>query len=76
MDTENSALESLLAESHKLQEESYPTVPRSISVVKDVTLFCRYKDPKVQQLAGTDDEIETLKAIREAKDNKTSLGRL
>lgn len=76
MDTKNEDLEDLLEESKKLQEEGYPTVPRTIDVVRKVTLFCKYKEADVQTLAGTDSEAETIGAIRNAKDTGTTLGKM
>ena len=76
MDTNNPTLESLLEESIKLQGEGYPTVPRTIEVVKEVTLFCKYKDPEAQKLAGSDNEIELLRAFREGKDYGTMLDKM
>mmetsp|Transcript_5438 Transcript_5438/g.5172 ORF Transcript_5438/g.5172 Transcript_5438/m.5172 type:complete len:140 (+) Transcript_5438:169-588(+) len=39
MDTRNDALENLMEECETLQSEKYPTVPRSIQVVREVTIF-------------------------------------
>jgi hydroxyacylglutathione hydrolase len=74
MDTKNSILDTVIEESKKLLEDGYPTIPRTITEIQQVTIFCRYKDPDVQKLAGADNEVDTLGAIREAKDTKTHLG--
>lgn len=76
MDSNNEKLESVYEESQKLLDEGFPTIPRILREIWDITLFCKYKDPEVQKLAGKDNEIDTLGAIREAKDHGTSLGSL
>lgn len=70
IDPENPEFLRELEEAKKKTEMSYPFTGVSIEVEKQVNIFMRMSDYKLQEILGVGGEVEVLATLREKKDNK------
>ncbi|CAG9093820.1 unnamed protein product [Plutella xylostella] len=69
VEPDNEDVKSKIAWAEEKRAQQLPTVPSSIGEEKSYNPFMRVNSPSVQQFAGKNNPVETMKAIRDAKDN-------
>lgn len=69
VEPDNEDVKSKIAWAEEKRAQQLPTVPSSIGEEKSYNPFMRVNSPSVQQFAGKNNPVETMKAIRDAKDH-------